>query len=164
MRVRPRMIRHLDKEMAQALLLGEEIQHPTMTYSPVVGAAMRTTFCFHYRALLEFFHNGRSELISKASDPQKNALLVKHVLPAGTELGIRVNQYERQRFLAADILTSHLGTHRTRYEKLALGWGCWKDQLALKRRVASLLNLIPNSAILFPETAAVLHKGASPAR
>jgi hypothetical protein len=155
------MLRHLDSEMAQALLLGQEIQHPSMTYPPVVGSAMRTTFCFHYRALLEFFHNGRKDLIANARDPQKNALLVRHLLPSGTELGITPTVYEKRRFLAADILTAHLSSHRIKYEKLALGWGCWKDQLALKRRIQSLISKLPNSAKLLPLTTAVLFNEVS---
>ena len=162
MRIRPSMLRHLDNEMSQALLLGQEIQHPSMTYPPVVGAAMRTTFCLHYRALLEFFHNGRRDLIANARDPQKNALLVRHLLPSGTELGIVPTIYEKRRFLAADILTAHLSSYRIQYEKLALGWGCWKDQLALKRRIQSLISKVPNSGKFFPMTNAALSNGVSP--
>jgi len=162
MRIRPTMIRHLDNEMTQALLLGQEIQRPSMTYPPIVGQAMRTTFCFYYRALLEFFHNGRRDLIANARDPQKNALLVRHLLPAGTDLGITPTIYEKRRFLAADILTAHLSSHRIKYEKLAQGWGCWKDQLALKRRIQSLMDKVPNSGKLFPHTRAALTKNEVP--
>jgi len=156
------MLRHLDNEMTQALLLGNEIQHPSMTYPPVVGAAIRLTFCFHYRALLEFFHNGRKDLIANARDPQKNALLVRHLLPAGTEFDVKPTIYEKRRFLAADIVTAHLSSHRIKYEKLAQGWGCWKDQLALKRRIQLLISKLPNGARLFPLTIAALSKEVSP--
>ncbi len=163
MRIRPSMIRHLDREMAQALLLGQEIQHPTMAYPPVVGGAMRTTFCFYYRDLLEFFQNGRKELIAKGRDPLPSAVLVRQLLPSGVELGVKLTAYEKQRFLAADILTAHISSHRIRYEKLAQGWGCWKDQAALKRRIRVFLAKLSNSIKLFPLTTAVLSEGASPA-
>ena len=102
MRIRPTTIRPLDREMTQAWLLGQEIQPASMRYPPVVGAAIRTTYGLHYKALLEFLHNGRKELLARAHDPLPPAVLVRHLLPGVTELGIRANRYEKQRFLGRE--------------------------------------------------------------
>jgi hypothetical protein len=144
--------------MADALALAREITHPSASYPNDVWRAMRVAYCIHFRALLEFFHNGRDALAPNAKPPRPRDILVVDVLSPGKILAISPSARDKKRFRMADKLGAHLTRERTQYHAAKQEWGNAEDQAAIRKRIEALFAIQPLCARWFHRTQAELAK------
>ena len=135
-----------DHEMASLLAIACERAHPSMSYPPHVLGALETAYCAHFRAFMEFVHNGRPSGIKRNKDTQLNAF---------TETPVEVpwKSAELNRFKAADKLGAHVSRGRAQRRHTKRYWGGPEDHTLVLRRVKEVFQSVPGAKNKFKRTA-----------
>ena len=138
----------LDHELSQLIRLQHIMKAPDYQtrYSKSVRRAIDVAYAAHFRALTEFFHDGRPKSKPRASD-------LTYAEVAGQPSPFRsYTAYAEQRLEDADKLVGHLSKLR---RKRTSDWGCDQDWLLLWPMIQRLLKR-PGSGELLPETLAAI--------
>lgn len=149
------MRNHIDRELQQVLLLGLEFERGVSAYPEAVRRSMCTAYATHWRAVLEFFHNGRRGIFAAGKPPSVNDMILSDILPSG-DIGIRVTPRDRKRHRAADRLAAHMSRQRSRYHAGRHDWGHRYDRYAMNRRIRALVKQLTNPERSLPLTVAAI--------
>lgn len=108
------MAEHVDHEMSRLLWIGEMLSRAELLLPVTVVSALRVAYCGHARALLEFFHDGRSDKRPNGGDRQKRKGDYDIWLGdyTGTFDAHSWSTDHENRLLDADKLLGHLSTGR----------------------------------------------------
>ena len=133
----------LDNECAQLTSLQDIMEDPEYKtrYAKPVRRAIDTAYASHYRALLEFFHDGR-----QSGKPQPTDLLYRDV-SGSTSPFLPWSKFAKGRLDDADKLVGHLT--KVRRTKTS-DWGSSDDWAFIWPMIQKLLKITPGD--WFPET------------
>lgn len=137
------MSRHVDHELAQAIALSAAIRRAAgRAGSP---SSTHVAFAAHFRALMEFFHDGRP-----GKNPDSRDFSYSELLPQGIENPFSAwSDQDRARFDVADAMLGHLSKRRddlgTQPE-----WGTDLDWSILEPKIAHFFNSVPDASHRFP--------------
>ena len=156
--------RHVDHEMAQAIRISRALADPSSLQwdRDLVVRALRVAYAAHFRALMEFFHDGRPPKKGPRKKQKRRDLVASQFLPA-SEGPAKWTRREKARFSAVDKLVGHLSKDRTRRHHANREWGDADDEKMLLRHIRRLFRMQPRAWGWFPDTAALLcqHQGSS---
>ena len=118
------------------LLRSEPIQ--SMQYPAHVLAALETAYCAHFRAFMEFVHNGRPKSSGQKTDTK---------LDDFTDAPVHVEwkQPEQARFRAADKLGAHVSRGRAERRHIKRPWGGAEDHALVLPLIRDVFRLVPGS-------------------
>jgi hypothetical protein len=138
---RPDWDDHLDHELSQLLWLHREMQSPDYRsrYDRRVRRAMDVAFAAHFRALLEFFHNGR------ARSTRGRDLHLMHVAPSAQPFAW--TQYGQPRLQDADRLVGHICQERPGQTS---DWDSPEDWALVRPMIERLFQSLTDARKLLP--------------
>ena len=150
-------VKDVDNEMALLLAIAVERAHPCLPYPPHVVAALETAYCTHFRAFMEFVHNGRpspSTYPPRSAKQNRKDILLNDL--AGKSLTVPWTRDELRRFAAADKLGAHLSRGRALRRRTKRYWGDASDHSLIVPRIKETFQHVPAAKQLFPRTAKLL--------
>jgi hypothetical protein len=142
----------VDNEMASLLAIAHERANPTMQYPAHVWAALETAYCTHFRAFMEFVHNGRPASSGPKTDTKLNDF-------TNTPVQVQWNRPEEARFRAADKLGAHVSRGRAQRRHTKRPWGGAQDHALVLPRIRDVFHLVPGATTKFKRTAELLPPG-----
>jgi hypothetical protein len=137
----------LDNELSQLIRLQHVMDAPDYekNYEKPVRRAIDTAYAAHFRALLEFFHDGRPKKKPVISDLTYGEV-------ANEKSPFTYSSYSEQRLEDADKLVGHLSKSR---RSRTSAWGTQQDWKVMWPMIQRLLSR-PGTISLLPETQAAL--------
>jgi hypothetical protein len=153
----PQWAPDVDHEIAQLLALHRLFREKgyKSRYSGVVKRALRVAYATHFRALMEFFHDGRpSDTKSKhAAQKQKKSDVRYSRVTGGTNpFAHRWTKRELKRFEDADKLSAHLTDQRAVRRGKRGEWGDDDDWRLMRPLIQDFLKRTKDQGGNYPRT------------
>jgi hypothetical protein len=139
----PSFARDVNHELTQAIALSRIIRNRSVEgLSPLLQSAVHTAFAAHFRALMEFFHDGTPSSADWNRLPAELRRNVTYSQITGTGSNPFSGSWSKsdlRRFRDAHKLVGHLTEERSARRRMRKEWGCVADWQLLKPKIKHLL-------------------------
>ena len=148
----PPWARDVDHEVAQAIYLYLMLNNETLP-NEVLRSAARTAFSAHFRALMEFFHDGRpsrNDWTRQSCEPPRDVHLSDTLDGASNPFSHSWTKGELRRLCDADKLVGHLSESRTTRRRMRKEWGSASDWSLLRPKLTRFLKAAASHPNWYP--------------
>jgi hypothetical protein len=139
----PPFARDVEHELRQAIELSSIVRNRSVRrLPPVLQSAVHTAFAAHFRALMEFFHDGTPSAFDWKRLPSEARNNVRYSQITGTgsnPYSRRWSKADLRRFRDAHKLVGHLAEERSTRRRMRKEWGADADWRLLKSKIQHFL-------------------------
>ena len=153
---RPLWTRDVDHEVAQAIYLYLLLNNRSVP-TEVRWSAARTAFSAHFRALMEFFHDGRpsgNDWTRQPCERPRDVHLSDALDDGSNPFSRSWAKADLKRLCDADKLVGHLSARRATRRRMRKEWGSESDWRLLRPKLTRFLKAAANHPDWYPNALA----------
>lgn len=146
----------VDHEVSHVILLYLMFRGQSVP-NALLASAARTAFAAHFRALMEFFHDGRPSAADwgrQPCEPRSDVTLSDVVSGSPNPYARSWSKADLKRLCDADKLLGHVSTNRASRRRMRKEWGCKADWRQLRGKIRRFLRAASQNPDWYPNALA----------